>query len=313
MLALGCILWAIIEAPTHGWGSARVIEVGLAGLAVLAVFVAWEARSAHPMLNLSFFRARRFSAATTSLSFGVFAMSGRCSSRRSSSQFDLHLSAIEAGVRILPIAAVVAVTAPLSSFAVRFAGSKVTATTGLLAIAGGLAETAAVAGPTTTYLQVLPGMILIGLGAGLVMPTATDAVIGSVPRGDAGVGSATNGVAIQVGGAMGVAVIGSLLSTRYQRHVTHTLAGQSLPAGALHAALGSIGGALDVATKLPGAEAARIVQAAGPAFMSGVGLSMAVGAAVALVGAAIALAALPGRAPSPHEEPGPESGPAPER
>ena len=97
-------------------------------------------------------------------------------------------------------------------------------------------------------------MLLIGLGAGLVMPTATDAVIGSVPRGDAGVGSATNGVAIQVGGALGVAVIGSALSTRYQHHLSAVLAGQHVPAAVAHTALGSIGGALDVAA---GAAAGR--------------------------------------------------------
>ena len=78
------------------------------------------------------------------------------------------------------------------------------------------------------------------------MPTATDSVIGSVPRGEAGVGSATNGVSLQVGGALGVAVIGSILSTRYQHHLTSAVGG-TLPAAAFHTALGSIGGALEVA------------------------------------------------------------------
>jgi EmrB/QacA subfamily drug resistance transporter len=300
MLGLGCVLWAIIEAPTHGWSSSRVIEVGVAGLAVLAVFVAWEARSSHPMLNLRFFRARRFSAATSSLSLGVFALFGALFVQTQFLQFDLHLSAIEAGVRILPIAGVVAVTAPLSSVFVRFLGSKAVAGAGLLAIASGMAETAAVAGTGTTYLQVLPGLVLIGLGAGLLMPTSTDAVLGSVPAGDAGVGSATNGVSIQVGGALGVAVIGSILSTRYQHHLTASLAGAPLPAGALHTALGSIGGALDVAEKLPAAYGAQVSQAAGTAFMSGLGIALAVGACVTVAGLAIALAALPSR-PAPPQ------------
>ena len=298
MLGLGCVLWAIIEAPAHGWSSAKVVAVGVAGLAVLGVFVAWEARSDHPMLNLAFFRARRFSAATSSLSLGVFALFGALFVQSQFLQFDLHLSAIGAGVRILPIAAVVALTAPLSVLVVRFVGSKATAGAGLLSIAGGLFEVSMVSGPATTYHEVLPGMILIGLGAGLLMPTATDAVIGSLPAGDAGVGSATNGVSIQVGGALGVAVVGSLLSTRYQHDLTAAAGSRLLPPAVLHTALGSIGGALDVAAKLPQAAGAQLARAAGAAFMSGLGISLAAGAGVALAGLAVALIALPSR-PSP--------------
>jgi hypothetical protein len=128
-----------------------------------------------------------------------------------------------------------------------------------------------------------------------VKPTATDSVIGSIPRGEAGVGSATNGVAIQVGGALGVAVIGSILSTRYQHHLSSAVAG-TLPAAALHTALGSIGGALEVAATLPAIPAAQLESAASSAFMSGVSISLTVGAAVALGGALIALIALPARA-----------------
>jgi len=87
----------------------------------------------------------------------------------------------------------------------------------------------------TTYAQVLPGMLLVGFGAGLLMPTATNSVVGSVPRGDAGVGSASNGVAIQVGGALGVGVLGSALSTRYQAHLTGVLSGHSVAPAASHA------------------------------------------------------------------------------
>ena len=77
---------------------------------------------------------------------------------------------------------------------------------------------------TTTYPDVVPGLLLIGLGAGLLLPTATNSVVGSVPQGDSGMGSASNAVALQVGGALGVAVIGSVLSTRYQDHMTTALA-----------------------------------------------------------------------------------------
>jgi EmrB/QacA subfamily drug resistance transporter len=295
ILGLGCILWAIIEAPTHGWSSKGVVSVGLAGLAVLAIFIVWELRSDHPMLDLRFFRARRLSGATSSVSLGAFALFGALFVQTQFLQFDLHLSALQAGVRILPLAATIAVAAPLSTLVVRFLGSKVPAGAGLLAIAGGLCEISLVSAPSTSYAQVLPGMLLIGLGAGLLLPTATDAVIGSIPRGDAGVGSATNGVSIQLGGALGVAVIGSVLSTRYLHQMTSALAGTAIPAVARHAALGSIGGALDVAAKLPGAAGGELVAHAGPAFMSGQGIAFGVGAAVALAGMIVAVAALPAR------------------
>lgn len=295
MLGLGLVLWAIIEAPTRGWSSTRVIAAGCAGIAVLAVFVAWEARSDHPMLKLRFFRARRFSAATSSLSLGVFGLFGALFVQTQFLQFGLHYSPIAAGVRILPIAAVVAVVAPLSAFAVRLAGSKLVAAFGLAAVAGGLFAIAAVSNSTTTYENVLPGMLLIGLGAGLIMPTATDAVIGAVPAANAGVGSATNGVSIQVGGALGVAVIGSLLSTRYRHDVGAALGTARIPPTAYHGILSSIGGALDVTAKLPAQTGAAVAHAADAAFMSGAGISLAVGGVVALAGAVLALLALPAR------------------
>ena len=93
----------------------------------------------------------------------------------------------------------------------------------------------------------MPGLLLIGLGAGLLLPTATNSVVGSVPQGDSGIGSATNAVALQVGGALGVAVIGSVLSTRYQDHMTTALAGGTCQPRRTHAILGSLGGALAVA------------------------------------------------------------------
>ena len=159
----------------------------------------------------------------------------------------------------------VAVAAPMSAPVVRRLGSKLVATGGLLSISGGLLWISTVSGPATTYGQIVPGLLLLGLGAGLVMATATDSVIGSVPRGEAGVGAATNGVSIQLGGALGVAVIGSPLSTRYQHHLTSAVAG-TLPAGAFHTALGSIGGALEVAAQLPGVLAASLAEAASSAL-----------------------------------------------
>ncbi len=307
ILGLGLVLWAIIEAPNRGWTSASIIGIGVAGVATVAAFVAWETHSDHPMLNLGFFRAPRFSAASSSLALGVFGLFGALFVQTQFLQFDLGFSAIQAGVRILPVAAMLVIAAPLSPFIVRAVGSKLTAATGLVAIAGGLWQFSTVANVSATYGDVLPGMLLLGLGAGLLMPTATDSVLGSLPRGDAGVGSATNGVAIQVGGALGVAVIGSLLATRYQDHIANALAGQHVPEAALHTILGSIGGALGVAAAVSGTTGTLLAHAARSAFMSGVEISLALGAAVAVGGAILALAALPAR---PRTSPVPLPSPA---
>ena len=223
---LGLLLWAIIEAPAKGWTSAAVAGAGLASLAVLGAFVAWEARSSHPMLKLGFFADRRFSIAAAGECLGIFGLMGALFLQTQVLQFDLGYSPLAAGLRILPVAAVLCATAPLSPVVARVIGIRFTAAAGLAAIAGGLWWSSAVSTAAAAYPAFVPGMLLIGLGAGLLLPTATNSVIGSVPQGQSGVGSATNAVALQVGGALGVAVIGSVLSARYQSHLTRALAGQ---------------------------------------------------------------------------------------
>jgi hypothetical protein len=194
------------------------------------------------------------------------------------------------------MAAVLGVSAPLSPALARVIGIKFTVAAGLAAIAGGLWQISAVSTVATTYGYVVPGLLLVGLGAGLLLPTATNSVVGSVPQGDSGIGSASNAVALQVGGALGVAVIGSVLSTRYQDHIATALAGRHVPAAAAHTILGSLGGALAVAAHAGGVAGALLAYTARAAFMSGTEIALAVGAAVALGGAVLVIARLPSRA-----------------
>ena len=298
ILGLGLLLWSIIEGPTQGWTSPRVILSGSASLVVLSSFVAWEARSSHPMLKLAFFRERRFSIAAAAECLGVFGLLGALFLQTQFLQFDLGNSPLQAGLRILPMAATLVVSAVLSPFIARLIGVKFTVAAALAAIAGGLWQISAASSLATTYGGVLPGLLLIGLGAGLLLPTATNSVVGSVPQGDSGMGSATNAVALQVGGALGVAVIGSVASTRYQDHMTVALEGRHLPTSATDAILGSLGGALHVAHLVGGNTGATLAGAARTAFMSGLGISFSVGAIVALVGILIVLAYLPSSAAS---------------
>lgn len=310
---LGLLLWAIIEAPVNGWASARVIGAGLGGIVVLAAFTLWERHAPNPMLRLSFFRNRTFSVSVLSVSLVVFGLYGALFLLTQFLQFDLGYSALQTGLRLLPTAGTIIVVAPLANLLDRAVGSKLTVAGGLLLIAAGLWQlsTATVA---TTYGGTVAGMVLLGLGAALVIPSVTAAVMGTLPTEHTGVGSATNGTFLQVGGALGVAVIGSLLSTRYQDHMTAALAPYHhlIPAGAESTILGSVGGALDVAAR-EGGQLARVLTELGrSAFMSGMDVAMLTGAVVALVAGLFALAALPARAAmggSAPSAPGPQGTP----
>jgi len=294
MAGLGLVLWSIIEAPVRGWSSALVIGTGAAGLTILAGFAAWERATSHPLLNLRFLRRPSFSAAIASNGLAMFALAGALFVVTQFLQFNLGYSALQAGVRMLAIAVAIAVTAPVSSVVVRAAGIKITTAAGLLLIAAGLWQSSG-ASVTWTFTGILPGMILTGIGAGLLMPAVSGSVMGSLPPGDTGVGAAANGVAIQVGSALGVAVIGSLLSTRYQSRMTAALAPYHLPHAIQSTILGSIGGALGVAARVGGATGHLLVQVARSDFISGADLGLLTGAVVVLAGCVLALVFLPSR------------------
>jgi EmrB/QacA subfamily drug resistance transporter len=306
---LGLVLWALIEAPVRGWSSPVVLGAGAGGLAALALFTAWERTSSHPMLTTGFFREPRFSAAVCSVGLVTFGLFGALFALTQYLQFSLGYSALQAGVRVLPAAGAIAVVAPLSAVVVRAAGTKLTAAAGLLVIAAGLWQVSA-ASAATGYTGILPGLILLGAGAGLAIPSATESVMGSLPGGHTAVGSAANGAFLQVGGALGVAVIGSLLNTRYQHTMAGTLAGHHIPHDVMQTILGSVGGALGVAGRVGGVLGAELGHLARSAFLSGMDLGLLTGACVALGGCVIALIALPSRAPDhPRARNGGRSGP----
>ncbi|HTX84923.1 MAG TPA: MFS transporter [Streptosporangiaceae bacterium] len=305
---LGLLLWSIIEAPEEGWTSALVIAAGLGGLAVLAAFAVWERMSSHPMLRLEFFRQRSFSAAISSVGLAMLGLFGALFVLTQFLQFDLGYTPLQAGLRVLPAAGAIALIAPLSAVLIRASGTKLTAAAGLLTIGAGLWQIS-LASVTTGYTGTLPGMILLGVGAGLVIPAATASVMGSVPPEHTGIGSATNGAVLQVGGALGVAIIGSLLNTRYQGKITAAVSPYHVPHAVMSLISGSLGGALMVAAHVGGGLGADLAQAARSAFISGMDLGLATGAGVALAGGILALAWLPGRARAADRGASPRSAP----
>jgi hypothetical protein len=201
---------------------------------------------------------------------------------------------METGVRLIPAAGTLLVTAPLSTIFIRFLGPKITMGAGLALIAAGLWQVSGVTTATTFGGTVL-GMVLLGAGAGLALPTAAGSVIGSVPPGETGVASATSSTAAQLGGALGVAIVGSVLSTRYQDKVPTVVTGEHIPTGIMDIIRSSLGGALAVADQAAAPTGDLLSRAARAAFVNGMALGTLTAAFVTLAGCLLALAWLPSR------------------
>jgi hypothetical protein len=147
----------------------------------------------------------------------------------------------------------------------------------------------------TTYPDLVPAFILLGIGAGLAMAPSTESVMGSLPLAQAGVGSATSDTALQVGGALGVGVLGTLLNLRYQSVLTPLLAHHAIPAQVSTVILGSLGGALAVAGHVGGSTGAALSAASRHAFISGMDLGLLVASLVVGVAGVVVLLVLPNR------------------
>jgi EmrB/QacA subfamily drug resistance transporter len=292
---LGLVLYAIIEAPVHGWTSTPVLASGIGGLAILAAFVVWERTTSHPMLHLDFFRNRSFSAPIVSVALTMFVLFGTLFILTQLLQFQLGYTPLAAGVRMLPAAGAIALVAPLSAALVRALGTKPTVVAGLLVATGGAWQISG-ATTSTSYGGIVIGMALLGVGAGLVIPSVTGSVMNSLPGEHTGVGGGTNGTFLQTGGALGVAVVGSLLSNRYDDHVTSALAAYHLPQPLEQAVHGTLGSALAAAQHVGGTAGTVVADAARSAFISGMHLGLLTAAVLALAAAVIALATIPGKA-----------------
>jgi EmrB/QacA subfamily drug resistance transporter len=295
VVGLGALVYAIIEAPSRGWGDGLVLLGFGAAVVLLGVFLWWESRSPHPMLQLSFFENPRFSAASGAITLVFFAMFGSIFLLTQYLQFVLGYTPLEAGLRVMPIATLV-VAAPMSArFAERF-GTKVVVASGLTVVAIALSVMASIT-IETGYGQVAVAIMLLGFGMGTAMAPATESIMGSLPLGKAGVGSAMNDTTRQVGGALGVAVLGSVLASSYSSTMEPLVAASPLPTEAAAIASDSIGGAITIATQV-GAPAQPLVDAAREAFVSGMEQAIWVGVAVAVLGAVLTVLFLPARAES---------------
>jgi EmrB/QacA subfamily drug resistance transporter len=290
---LGSLLWAIIEAPARGWTDGTILGAFGVAVVLLSAFVAWELHTRHPMLDVTLFRKPRFSAASMSITLVFFALMGSIFFLTQYLQYVLGYSALEAGVRIAPVALGMVIGGPLSARVTERIGTKIVVAFGLATVAAGL-FLLATAQVDSSYTLVLVALLVLGLGMSSAMAPATDSIMGSLPLARASVGSAVNDTTRLVGGSLGVAVLGSLLSSGYGAHMDGAVS--NLPGPAAAAAHDQLGGALTVAGRIGGSAGQLLADTARDAFVSGMHTAAFVAAAVALCGALVAMLFLPARA-----------------
>ena len=294
---LSGVLFAIIEAPDTGWGSGRVIAGFILGFCFLGAFIWWELRTAHPMLELRFFRNPRFSAASSTIMLVYFALFGSTFLLTEYFQFVLGYSPLKSGAMTGAVAIGLIVAAPNAPKLVHRWGTKLVVVTGLSTLAAMLfcyTSGTLMSNYVTGWLV----RMIYGAGLGLVVAPCTESIMGSLPKERAGVGSAVNDTTRQVGGALGVAILGSILAARYHSLV----AGASgVPASAKTAVHDSIGKAIEAAKGADAATAHQITTLAKESFLSAQRVAYVIAALVVCCAIFVTAKWLPAKAPSEDE------------
>jgi EmrB/QacA subfamily drug resistance transporter len=291
---LATMLFGIIEGPAKGWTDGAVVGAFAVAALSLVGFVVWEQRTAHPMLDMSVFRNPRFSAASGTITMVFFALFGSLFLMTQYWQLVHGYSPLEAGVRLLPHAATMMIVAPLSARLVERVGTKRAVVTGLTLVATGLLLLSTIA-PDSPYPLVISYFVVMAAGMGMTMAPATESVMGALPREQAGVGSAINDTTRQVGGALGVAIIGSIVSGFYAADVRGSAARVGVAAADRTTVESSLGGAQQVAASL-GDRGSALTAAANESFVGALAIGLRISAAVIVAAAVIAWRYLPAQA-----------------
>jgi EmrB/QacA subfamily drug resistance transporter len=290
---LTTLVWAIIEAPARGWTDPTILTAFGISAAVLGTFLAWELRAREPMLDIRLFRNPRFSGASAAITLVFFAMFGSIFFLTQYLQGVLGYSALEAGLRVTPVALGLILGGPISAKLAARVGTKIVVSGGLLLVALGLMLVTQFA-VDSSYDIVAAHLIVLGFGMGMAMAPATESVMGSLPVEKASVGSAVNDTTRTTGGALGVAILGSLLASQYRGDMDAAVAG--LPDGAAATASDTLSGGLSVAHRVGDL---GLAEAAQHAFVSGMHFAALAAAAVALAGAVVAYLVIPAREQQP--------------
>ncbi|WP_137809690.1 MULTISPECIES: DHA2 family efflux MFS transporter permease subunit [unclassified Gordonia (in: high G+C Gram-positive bacteria)] len=281
---LGLLTFTLIEAPHVGWATARTVVGVVVAVAILAVFVATQLRIAHPILDVRLFANRRFATAAGMISVAFFALFGFIFLITQFFQAVKGYGPLAAGVRTLPFAIVMAALSPVAMALSHRFGPRVVSVTGAFLMSGGFALVELSARDSGYWELIIWAMSLMAAGLAFISGPCTQLIMDALRPEQAGAGSAVNDTTREIGGTLGVAVLGSILTSAYVAGVGDRLSGSGLPAEAVDAAKQSVMAGVGVADQAPGAIGDAVRIAVQDAFM--VGLHDAVWAAVAVTAVA---------------------------
>ncbi|MEV0186703.1 MFS transporter [Streptomyces sp. NPDC050625] len=260
VLWTGSLVYMIIEGPHFGWG-VKAVSAAVAAGAGLVAFVFWELRHPRPVLDVRRFADRRFAGSNLAVALFFLAVFGAFYYLTQHLQFVLGYDALGTGLRMLPLAGAVFVGSALTGWLTPRVGMKWTVTAGMVGGTTALALLTRV-DAASSYDDFVAPLIVLGLAIGLALSPCTDAIMGAFPESELGVGGAVNDTSLELGGSLGIAILGSLLSTSYGNHLTDATAGSRLPADALTTAQDSVGAGYAVAQAIGGKARRLAVQAA---------------------------------------------------
>ncbi len=301
---LAALVYGIIEGPERGWTDSITLGAFAVALVLLSAFVIWEMRREQPLLDPRLFKLRGFGAGTASLTVQFLAFFGFIFVVLQYVQFVLGYSPLGAGVALAPMAVVVMALSPRVPRLLERFGPAYVAPVGLILMAGGFLVLSG-AGVDSGYLRLLAGLLLLGVGMALATIPATTAIVSSLPQAKQGVASAVNDLAREVGGALGIAVLGSALTDRYESGVSDAAA--QLPPELAGHARDALPAALAIADRA-GPQGANLASAAQSAFVDGFGLAMLIAAATVAATAVFVFWRAPREAVVAEAEPSPVSG-----
>ena len=303
---LFALVYGIIEAGMSTWTDPRVLTAfGLSAL-ILGLFALWESRTRQPMLPLRFFRNMSFTGANIAVAMLTFSLFGSMFFMSQFFQSVQGYTPLETGIRILPMSIMAMIGAGISARLSQRFGVKICVVAGILIAAAGFYYMSSIARADVPYPDALLGLCATAFGIGLAMPVATDSIMGSVPVDKAGIGSAMNDTTRQIGGALGIAILGTILNRTYLTSVDDLLSNnllfRILPAEGVEAIRASIQGAHIVAEQLPVQVMANtLTETADAAFVTGIKDALLVGTVILLVAALLTFIILPARVRPPQE------------
>ncbi len=298
--ALFSLTYALIEANQKGWSDPLIVSTLVAGVILIVALLYWELHAPHPMMPLKFFRIPAFSAGNTvafSVSLGMFATFFFLSLYM---QLIRGYTPFQAGIRFLPMTLMIVVTAPLAGKYAQQHGSRAPMTYGLLLAGGGLIFLGTQLQVDTSFWLLLPVYMIMGHGMASVMAPMTAAVMNSVGPQRAGLGSAMSNTSREVGGVFGIALLGTILTTKLKASLAPSLVGLGLTSAQQHA-IGIAGGhgtldpTLLTQLGLSAAQKASVTAAFDSAFMDGFHVALLVGGLVLWGAAVVAYRFIPGR------------------